>query len=194
MGYKRGQILIYTYPENEASNIINGYHRVVTLHKRETPYNTILIAPITSAESLNVKDKIPSNYVKLLETDYPFVLDHDSYINLDMTISVDEEEINVLERYNKTITATLNDLDLYQLDYKITLTYELNRYLENEYSKRITLEFENVITYIDESIKSRIADIILKSNSPDLLNDVIAVIDDLVNQLKTTYLGNKVKI
>lgn len=187
MGYNKGQILFYEFPEKDSSKVINGFHRVVVLHSRETPYKTILVAPVTSSEGLNSKNKVPSNYVSLLVKDYPFALDHDSFINLDMTMPIDEYDLKCLEKFNKKIKAELTSIDMYQLDYKIALTYELNKYFETQ----ISLELKNVVKYIDENIKVRIEDILAKVSDEKLIEDIIGIIDDLISELKENYIIKK---
>jgi len=193
VGYKKGEFLCYVFPNKEtdtieASKVIAGYHRVVVLHQRETPHYTILVAPITKAGSLNRKGKIPSNYVKIHQQDYPIALDEDSFINLDMAMPIDEDELKKLERFNKRITVTLNDIDLYDLDYKIALTYELGRYFENEVDKELEKEFANVIEYIDQDIRNKIIEILSKIDNVDAVNGVIAIIDTLIVNLKDNFI------
>lgn len=126
MNYKKGQILTYKFPLRsieelknnkivknfDKSSVIKDEHRVVILHTRTTPFKTILVAPITSAESLKLKNSIPDNYVELKAEDYPCILEHTSYINLDMTMPVDEVELNQLEKFNKKIESYLHDIEL----------------------------------------------------------------------------------
>ena len=85
MRFKKGQIITYTFPsrstkKTERSSVIESYHRSIVLHNRETPFKTILNAPLTKATSLKNKSSIPSNYVELKKADYPFVLNEDSFI------------------------------------------------------------------------------------------------------------------
>lgn len=193
MSYKKGQILTYTFPEREtneieSTSVIKDYHRVVVLHKRETPYDTVLIAPITKASSLSSKDKIPANYVELLQIDYPVILDEDSYINLDMTLPVDKEELKMFKKYDKPVNGCLNEPDLYQLDLKITLTYELNKYIKTELAKAITKEFENVVQFIDENIKVRVSQLVSKIDNPEISQEVVEVISYLISSLKKSYI------
>lgn len=203
MNYKKGGILTYDFPprlieeiENnktiknyKKSNVINDYHRVIILHTRTTPYNIILVAPITSADKLALKNKIPENYVKLNQADYPGVLDKDSFINLDMIMPVDEEELQQLERYNKKFKADLNADDLYKLDYKIALTYELQAYLATEVDKDLKQEFANIVEYIDVDIREKVTEIIRRIQDPEICELLLEIIDnDLVGVLSSTYL------
>lgn len=206
MNYKKGQILTYTFPARvieelknnkivknyEKSNVINSYHRVVVLHTRTTPFRTVLVAPITSAESLKEKNGIPNNYVELRVSDYPFVLDDTSYINLDMTMPVDEDELNELERFSMKIEANLDDPELYKLDYKITLTYELQDFFAVEIDKELQQEFANVVEYIDKDIREKVDEIIKKIQDPEIQQLLKEIIDnDLVGVLKAQYLEKK---
>lgn len=192
MSFKRGQIVTYSFPERETdvidkTKVINGYHRAVVLHQRETPYDTILIAAITKAEALKSKGKIPSNYVKLLKENYPFVLEEDSYINLDMIMVVDNIEIRSLERFGKFIVAVLNKGDCKDLDYKMILTYELNKYIKTIVDEEINREFESVISYIDQDIRERIEHVLRKINNVEIIKEITEIIDMLINDLKENY-------
>jgi hypothetical protein len=202
VNYKKGQILTYEFPPRPVeveeiknnkvianynkSKVIRNYHRVVVLHTRTTPFRTVLIAPITSAESL--AGSIPANYVELNQIEYPFVLDKDSYVNLDMTMPVDEYELNELERFNKRIEAYLNPHDEYQLDFKIYLTYELESY----FKEGLREEFANVVEYIDIDIREKVNNIIKKIQDPEIAQLLMDIIDnDLIGVLKETYLEKK---
>jgi len=193
MSFKKGQIITYSFPERQTENglkskIIQDFHRAVVLHKRETPFKTILIAPITKAGSLRNKGSIPSNYLELKKEYYPFVLEEDSYVNLDMTMPVDEEEIGDYEKGVFKVEAKLEDFDLYQLDYKITLTYELNKFIKTELALELNREFENVLTFIDEEIKARIGEVLQSIDEPEALNKVVNLIDLLMEQIKEGYI------
>lgn len=198
MNFEKGQIITYTFPSRpiekaEKSNVIEKYHRAVVLHKRETPFKTILIAPITKAASLKDKGIIPSNYVELNKADYPFALEEDSYINLDMTMPVDDVELVELGKGSYKISAKLEEFDLYQLDYKITLTYEINKFLNTELALKINEEFESVITFIDEEIKVKIEQVLQSINNPKILAEVIGLIDLLLSQIKENYIKPSVE-
>lgn len=193
MGYKKGEILYYKYPIRKTENInktgvIYGNHRSIVLHHRETPFNTVLVAPITKATSLKDKNKIPSNYLKLLFEDYPCALDEDSFINLDMTMVVDELDLIKLNKSSKIISAILNPSDLYQLDYKITLTYELNKYFENELNRELVREFNDVIEYIDIDIREQIENLISNVKDKEMVSDIFNIINSLIDTLKNTYI------
>ncbi len=196
MRYCKGQILVYHFPKRtvkklKKSNVIEEFHRVVVLHKRETPYKTVLVAPITKATSLSSKGNIPSNYVQILKSDYSAILDEDSYINLDMIMVVDFDDMDKYERYGKSVNVSLNIPDLYQLDYKLALTYELNEYFKFETEKEIQQEMENIVEYIDVDIRNKLRDIITKITDKDVIKDIIEVIDTLVNSIKTNYISKK---
>lgn len=198
LGYHKGEILTYHFPARtlkklSKSNIIVEYHRVVILHQRQTPYNTVIIAPITKASSLKEQSGIPSNYVELTKNDYPFVLDDDSYINLDMTMVVDFQELSKLERYCKPITACLLEHDLYQLDYKIALTYEMSKYIKNTIAEELHREFESVVEFIDSEIRQKINSILSKTNDIEMAKEIIDVIDYLTNSIRKEYLKTKPK-
>lgn len=192
MSFEKGQIFEYEFSERKVINIkeskiIRGDHRAVVLHKRETPYNTVLIAPITKASILKLNGKIPSNYVELSARDYPFILEEDSYINLDMIIAVDKKELEIFERFNKKITGILKTHDLYKLDFKIALTYELNRFNQTEFAKELNKEVENIIQFIDEEIKLEIKQLFSKIEDKGVLEQIIIIIDKLISALETSY-------
>lgn len=194
MSYKKGQLLTYEYPMQKTYNIrktktIVEFHRVVVLHQRQTPYQTVLIAPITKALSLSSTSKIPSNYIQLKQADYPFFLDVDSYINLDMISAVDSCELKELVKgaSRTIITGTLTEQDLFDLDLKLVITYELDKFIEREVSAEINDEISSLIEYIDVDIKDKIKELILKVNNYELLKDIFEIIDCLVNEIKLNY-------
>jgi len=203
MNYKKGQILTYVFPPRpieeiknnkvianyNKSKVVSDYHRVVVLHTRTTPYKTVLVAPITSASGLFKKDSVPNNYVKVAFNDYLGVLDHDSFINLDMVMPVDEKELNDLERFNKKINAYLSAEDIYNMDFKLALTYELQDFLQSEVNNELKQEFENVVEYIDKDIREKVNEIIKKIQDPEIKNLLNEIIDnDLIGVLKSQYL------
>lgn len=195
MPYTKGDILTYHFPKRtvkkiKKSNVITQYHRVVVLHSRETPHKTVLIAPITSASSLISDDNIPSNYVRLQKEKYPMVLDNDSFINLDMCVPVDEYELSKLERYNKRIDCCLTNIDMNTMNLKIILTYELSKFIDNRLNEQLRQEFENVITFIDENIKTRIVNLMQKVDDTDVAKDILNIIDYLITELKDAYIDN----
>lgn len=198
MNFKKGQIITYNFPIRPTqqigkSHVIEDFHRAVVLHSRGTPFNTVLIAPITSAKSIKEKNRIPSNYVEIKKADYVMALDYDSYINLDMTMPVDEKELQDLEKGSFKIKGILNEFDLYQLDYKITLTYELNKYLNTEFASELNKEFENVIYFIDKEIKLKIEQILRTVNNQEVFEEIIDLIDYLLNQIRENFIISKVK-
>ena len=188
MGFKKGQILKFKFPAKEDSRVIEDWHKVIVLFSRNTPYRTETIATITSLKSLASQGKVPSNYLKLSAEDYPFVLDHDSYVNLDMIITIDGDDLEKLEAYGREYNAFLQKFDCEALDYKLALTYELQSFVEKENGKAIKTEVENIIEYIDTDVRDKVNKIM------DILNDPIAVkllqdlIDiDLITILKKEY-------
>ncbi|MFB9974569.1 hypothetical protein ACFFJF_11470 [Allobacillus sp. GCM10007489] len=196
MFFRKGSIITYTFPPRptehiDNSKVIRNYHRAVVLHKRKTPFKTVLIAPITKAISLKQRKEIPSNYVELKKENYPLVLVEDSFINLDMTMPVDEVELQNLTRGITKIDASLNEEDLNQLNYKITLTYELSNYIRHELNHELNREFNNVITLIDRVIKPEIEDILLTKKDKDSLIEVEKILDFLIDEIKLNYIKNQ---
>lgn len=186
--FKRGEILTYDFKSEKGSKVIDGYHRAVVLHKRETPYRTIMIAAITSSTQLKSKGKIPNNYLELSKDDYPLVLDKDCYVNLDMVATVDGDRLNYLERYGKKYNVVLNKKDLEKLDYKLALTYELQAFVKRETDEAVKSEMNNIIEYIDTDIREKVEKIM------EILSDEVAVsllqelIDkDLIEEIKENY-------
>lgn len=196
MSYTKGDILFFEFIQQptysiEKTGVIHGSHRCVVLHSRSTPYKTILVAPITSLSSLKKGSRIPNNYVEVLQKHYPIILDYDSYINLDMIMPIDENELKTFEKSGIKVTAQLNDPDLYNLDYKLAITYEMNKFFKNEVDKTIQSEMSNIITFIDKEIREKISSIVSKVDNIEIMNEIISVIDFLVNEMKINYNCNK---
>lgn len=189
MKYKKGQIVEYDFPKiNNNNDVLEGEHKAVVLHSRETPYKTILIAPITSAEALKRNDKIPKNYVELKVDNYLGVLKHDSYINLDMIFPVDEIEIAELERYSKKIYKELISEDQFELDFKLTVTYQLEKFL----AKQVSSEVENIVEHIDTNVKSKIQEALNVIQDEEVMRVITYIIEnDLIKVLKEEYCNKK---
>lgn len=189
MKYKKGQIVEYDFPKiNNNNDVLEGEHKAVVLHSRETPYKTILIAPITSAEALKRNDKIPKNYVELKVDNYLGILRHDSYINLDMIFPVDEVEIAELERYSKKIYKELISEDQFELDFKLTVTYQLEKFL----AKQVSSEVENIVEHIDTNVKSKIQEALNVIQDEEVMRVITYIIEnDLIKVLKEEYCNNK---
>lgn len=189
MKYKKGQIVEYDFPKiNNNNDVLEGEHKAVVLHSRETPYKTILIAPITSAEALKRNDKIPKNYVELKVENYLGVLKHDSYINLDMIFPVDEVEIAELERYSKKIYKELISEDQFELDFKLTVTYQLEKFL----AKQVSSEVENIVEHIDTNVKSKIQEALNVIQDEEVMRVITYIIEnDLIKVLKEEYCNKK---
>jgi len=188
MAFKKGQILEFNFLLNMDSKVIGDRHKVIVLYSRDTPYRTETIAPITSLTSLASQNKVPSNYLMLKKEDYSFVLEHDSYVNLDMIMTVDGPDLDRLEAFGKKYKAFLNDLDLEALDYKLALTYELQSFIKKEQDKEVKSEVKNIIEYIDTDIREKVNKIFDILNDPaavKLLQDLIDV--DLIGQLNKAY-------
>nr|WP_287567429.1 type II toxin-antitoxin system PemK/MazF family toxin [Paeniclostridium sp.] len=183
---KKGSIVEFFFENrNENSKVINGQHRVVVLHSRETPYKTILIAPITTLESLDSQNRVPANYLKLDVKNYPFILEHDSYLNLDMMMVVDSKDLEAFERCGKKINATLNDDDLDNLDLKIAMTYELQNFVKKEEDRAVKEEVENIIEYMDTEIREKFDKIISLLKDEETINLLKEVLDvDLIGALR----------
>ena len=188
MSFKKGQIFEFDFPVKKHSKVIEFEHRVVVLYSRTTPYNTMTIAPITSLQALENKNKVPLNYLKLKKENYPFILDHDSYINLDMILTVDGDDLKQFERNGIKVAADLNKTDLEDLDYRLALTYELQSFVKNEVDKEVQNEVKTIIEYIDTDIREKVTQIMQILNDPvaiRLLDELINI--DLLQELKNNY-------
>lgn len=188
MSFKKGQILQFNFPSKEDSNVIEDWHKVIVLYSRSTPYRTETIAPITSLSSLASRRKVPSNYLKLNAEDYPFVLDHDSFVNLDMIMTVDGEDLERLRAYGREYKASLNASDAEELDYKLALTYELQSFVSKENGKAVKHEVENIVKYIDSDVRKKVNSIMKLLNDPvavKLLQDLIDI--DLIEEIEKVY-------
>lgn len=196
MNYVKGQILTYHFPQRKLSrfsklsksNVIEKYHRVVVLHSRGTPYNTVLVAPVTKATGKVSNNSLPSNYVEMGKIHYAEVLEFNSYINLDMCMPVDENELKKYKKYNKSVDCHLKDFDMEQLDYKLVLTYELSKYIKTNLESELNKEFEMVVELIDNDIKNRIISILEKIEDIEIKKEVLDVINYLLSEIRTTYL------
>lgn len=131
--------------------------------------------------------KVPSNYVNIFKENYSFVLEEDSYINLDMIMVVDNIEIESFHRFGKSIVSVLNEGDCKDLDYKMVLTYELNKYIKTIVDEEINREFRNVVFYIDQDIRERIEHALRKINNVEIIKEITEIIDMLINDLKENY-------
>lgn len=182
MKFQKGQVVKYSFPKDRVNdNVLFGEHNAVILFSRETPYRTILIAPITSAEGLKNSNQIPDNYVELKKDNYLGVLEHDSYINLDMIFPVDKEKVDELERCNKKITKCLEVEDLKTLDYKIALTYELQNYLHEQVNNEVKI----IAEYIDTTVREKIKQALEVIQNKEILDTIMFIIDnDLIKELR----------
>lgn len=200
MGYKKGDIFYYSFPERETkfkdkTRVIKNEHPVVVLHTRETPNKTVLIAPITEPKNLIDKDKVPENYVLLKYDEYPFALTKDCYINLDQIMVIDEDELEVIERKGFRIVAPLNKIDLYKLDFRLMLTYEMQNYFENEKTLEKNNDINTIIQHIDINVKQDIESLLDKHKIKNLQDreEFLFVMDELINILKKYYIDDNAK-
>lgn len=193
MSHKKGQFVEYAFPKRpvttiKASKVMRDPHRAVILHKRETPYKLILIAPITTASSLESQGKIPLNYVRLGKGKYPFALTEDCYICLDNITVADEVELKQLTTpSNVPIQCVLDEFDLIQLDYKMVLTHELGKYLQTE----IANEIESVIEYIKGSLSQRKIELLerAKTEKPEvLILEAFNYFDSLLDDVRAEFI------
>lgn len=194
MGYKKGDIFYYDFPERETKKIektrvIKEKHPVVVLHTRTTPHKTVLVAPITEPKGLIKNNKVPANYVLLKKDSYPLLLTKDSYINLDQIMAIDEAELNSVERGIMKVTGRLIEIDLYQVDFKIMLTYELQRYFENEKALDNNGYAEAIIQHIDINVKGDIEELLDKHKieSVEERESFLAIMDSLIEILRKYY-------
>lgn len=181
---KKGQILNLNIKlKSKDSKILSGEHRVVVLHQKPSPYNIVIVAPITTAESLKKRNKIPDTYVKLDENDYLGILEHESYIMLDAIMSVDLLELENYIKSNKVINANLNDEDLFKLDAKIILKFELDKVVNRLVEENV----KEVISYIDDYIKIAIEKLHNIIQDKETLNKTVDTFGSFIIDIKKQY-------
>jgi alpha-amylase/alpha-mannosidase (GH57 family) len=184
---KKGSIhsFVFDSKNTKEHKLIEGFHRIVVLHSRKTPYETWTIAPITSANALKLKNEIPENYVELKAVDYPCALDHDSYINLDMIMTLNKSDLKNLVIGEKKIKANLTPKDLKVLDFKIALSYELQNYINSQVSQ----EVENIVEYIDTDVRTKVETVLELLSDPSLKAQIKNILDnDILGEIKSGYL------
>lgn len=194
MGYKKGDIFYYDFPKRETKNtvktrVIKDKHPVVVLHTRKTPYKTVLVAPITEPKTLVKNDKVPSNYVFLKKDNYPLLLTKDCYINLDHIMAIDEDELDRVKRNGMKVHGKLIEVDLYQVDFKLMLTYELQNYFKNEKALDNNAYAKAIIQHIDINIKNDIEALLDKHSieSKEERESFLSIMDSLVDILRKYY-------
>mgnify|MGYP001583191711 CR=1 FL=1 len=200
MGYKKGDIFNYAFPERETKKIektrvIKDEHPVVVLHTRQTPHKTVLVAPITEPKNLIAIDKVPANYVFLKKENYPMALTKDCYINLDHIMVIDEVELENIERNGMKVKGRLIEVDLYQVDFKLMLTYELQDFFKNEKALDNNEEIKAVIQHIDINIKKDIEHLLDKHNIEKQSDreDFLSIMDDLISIIQKYYVVEDAK-
>lgn len=190
LSYSKGSILRYNFPEKitknkEASKILKGSRMCVILHKRETPYNTVLIAPITRLVSLKSRQNPPINYVELKKDDYPIALTDDCYINLDMTTVVDESDLNAeIKQGVFKVTCPLKNPELYKLDLGLTKTFEMERFLNTEKA----VEIRTIVEYINHLNENSIMPI-LASQDENRMQKVSEMLNNLTKDIEKEYIS-----
>jgi len=193
---ERGTILDYDFPaiikDQKASKVLQGTHRAVVLHKRGTPYNTILIAPITKSQALKGTGKIPANYVELKKDKYPVMLTDDCYINLDMIIPVDEEFLDKHTINNGTIKVNckLDDYDLWRMDYRLSLTFEMGKFINTE----VADEIKSIVEYIHDTKEERIKSLLGEQNDPKVIaviNELNQMLEEICTAIREEYLNKE---
>lgn len=182
-------MLGYYYPNKKNSRVLGGYHRVVILSTRRTPYNTKLIAPITSAKALRNRNKIPSNYFELKKEDYPMILDNDSYVNLDMIMAVDEKDLKpLLSRNGCVINSNLNSRDSSELSRKIAETFELQGFVEEEVEKETKKEIDTVVEYLNTEVRDELEKILTNISDNDTKEKLKNLLDNsIINEINKIY-------
>lgn len=195
MSYKKGDMFFYDFPKRktekiEKTGVIYDEHRVVVLHKRETPHKTVLVAPITEPKNLIRSNAVPKNYVKLKKDDYPCMLTKDSYINLDHIMPIDEGELLKVSKKGVKILGTLKEVDLYQVDFKLMLTYELQDFFENEKALDNNANIQVIIDHIDINVKKEIEELMdqFDIKEEEQRNKFINALDSLIDILKEYYI------
>ena len=193
MELKKGSIVKFDFEKvrcADDSKMIKKKRRAVVLHTEGTPYKLITIAPITKAEALEQQGKLPDTYIKLEADKYPTALTCDSYIDLDMATTVDEEALAYLELFENEYVPNLTQEDLDRLDYGIALKFELQSLMARTVDEHLRNEISTVVQFIDRDIRKKVIsmmDILQDDTATQCFLDILD--NDLVKGLKDTYLG-----
>lgn len=193
MELKKGSIVKFDFGKvrcAEDSKMIKKKRRAVVLHTEDTPYKLVTIAPITKAKSLEHQGLLPNTYIKLEVSKYPTALTCDSYIDLDMTTTVDEEALVYLELFENEYVPNLSLEDLERLDYGIALKFELQSFIAQKVDDHLRNEIGNIVQFIDRDIRKKaisMVDIIQDKTATQYFLDILQ--NDLIKELKDTYLG-----
>lgn len=193
MELKKGSIVKFDFEKvrcAEDSKMIKKKRRAVVLHTEGTPYKLITIAPITKAEALEHQGKLPDTYIKLEVAKYPTALTCDSYIDLDMVTTVDEDELVFLELFENEYVPNLHPEDLARLEYGIALKYELQSFIKKTVDAHVKNEISTVVNYIDQDIRKKVISMVDIMQDDTAVKYFLDIIDnDIVKGLKDTYLG-----
>jgi len=182
--YKKGQILNVDLQKIDCdTKALYGEHRVVVLHHKPSPYNVTLVAPVTTASSLQERGNIPNTYVPLLRHNYPMLLHHDSYVCLDAVVAIDSDKLNQYSKGSFKIDATLSDDDMLDLDMKLVLKFELDNYLDICVKENI----KEVVLYIDDCIKESVSKLHKIIKEEEVLVLTIDVFKEFMSEIKETY-------
>lgn len=193
--FDKGRILKFDFGKisyDDKSRVIKEKRPVVVLHSRQTPYKTVTIAPITKSESLKERGQIPLNYVPLKTDDYAMAITVDSFINLDMVATVDEENLEHFELIHTEVAIKLTPNDLKELDYNLAATYELQGFVKEIVSEELASEMEDIIEYIDDEIREKVETIkslLEDETTKRLLTDLLE--HDLLETLNKNYLKER---
>lgn len=126
---KKGNFIFYDHKNyHRDSKVKKGKHMYIVLHSYRHPYETYLIAPVTSSEG-----PLPSHVVELKKEDYPECLDHDSYIDLSFITVADKKRFEPCKVKNDMgirdiIPSELPELkkeDMTRVDLKLILVLEM---------------------------------------------------------------------
>lgn len=181
---KKGQFCKYDFKKyDKESKLLDGKHFAVILHTTNTPYNVALVAPITKAEALKSRDQIPDTYVELKCEKYNAVLTCDSYIDLDMILAVDLDNLECIYKGSLRVDSSLDNDDLVELDIKLVLKYELDKHFQNA----ITEEVKTIVEYIDDYIKNAIEKVTEIIKDSETLQQITNILISMVKEIKELY-------
>lgn len=126
---EKGDFIFYDHQNYHSdSKVKKGKHMYVVLHSYAHPYETYLIAPITSSIG-----PLPKHVSKIKKSDYPDCLYNDSYIDLSFITVADKKRFEPCKIKNsvgiRSVVPSelpkLNSKDLMDVNLKLLLVLEL---------------------------------------------------------------------
>ena len=162
--YSKGDIVFYFHQNAKPdARTKSGAHSWVILHSYTHPLNTYLIAPITSEEGY--KD----TSVKLLQKDYPDILEHDSYVDLRAITAVNPEH------WRKVKGLDSNKKNTIELHYVPALSPKDR--VKVDLAAIVALELGSVVNGLVEHERKKITNT-LKEELEHTLEHILEAVDD----------------